>query len=120
MSIWSKTYDAEAGYYTFTHVQTAECQCHKPWGMGLADLWMCQQDKVDDGLLKLFLRIGVRLRVCFLNHHVSSIMSLCNQCLMIKRQVWHAKRHYLQFPASEGAKQGVALSADKWTTRQSR
>lgn len=60
---WIKTYDEHAGRYVFTHSSTGDTQYHKPWGMGLSDLWALPGDKVNETLLSLFLRVGVEVGV---------------------------------------------------------
>lgn len=57
---WQKHYDNQAERYSFVHSKTGETVYHKPWGMGIADLWARPGDNVDGELLSLFLREEVR------------------------------------------------------------
>lgn len=58
--VWEKHYDNQADRYSFAHSKTGEITYHKPWGMGIADLWAGHSDNVDEELLSLFLREEVR------------------------------------------------------------
>lgn len=68
MRAWTKEYDDQAERYIFIHKKKGDIQYHKPWGMGMVDLWASPKEKVDEVLLSLFL--GIEVGIPFYGHKV--------------------------------------------------